>query len=316
MTCIIIALKHDLHADAVVNNLHSSKQFIRINPLQEISKIYLSSANSDQFSINDTAIKFSKVTGIYCRIALEAIDFSIYSDPIEKYSRQEYIDSLAGILLNVPQHLWMNFPWHEGRASGKIYPLLVATQCGIKVPHFITTNKLWEIKKELPLHKNWIIKPLSDSSIALQDQSFVSTPDFREFSAPYTSEFDLSKINEKDIDETPFLIQEKISKTADIRVVIVDKKVFATISMFDGNDPVDRRLRKIQHEEPYQFDINFQEILVEFVSTLNLRFASLDFLVDLSGNYWLVDINPCGNWLWQEKCEGINISSEIANSLV
>lgn len=48
---------------------------------------------------------------------------------------------------------------------------------------------------------------------------------------------------------------------------------------------------------------------------LGLIFAALDFVVDLDGTWWAVDVNPSGQWAWLELQSGVPISAALADLL-
>jgi glutathione synthase/RimK-type ligase-like ATP-grasp enzyme len=52
------------------------------------------------------------------------------------------------------------------------------------------------------------------------------------------------------------------------------------------------------------------------MTELNLRFGAIDFILDESGEYVFLEINPNGQWAWIERKTGYKISSEIVNLLV
>jgi D-alanine-D-alanine ligase-like ATP-grasp enzyme len=49
---------------------------------------------------------------------------------------------------------------------------------------------------------------------------------------------------------------------------------------------------------------------------MNLRSGSLDFSLNKNGEYYFLEVNPNGQWLWLEHKTGVSISKEIANSLM
>jgi acetyl/propionyl-CoA carboxylase alpha subunit len=49
---------------------------------------------------------------------------------------------------------------------------------------------------------------------------------------------------------------------------------------------------------------------------MQLEFGALDFIVDPEGNWWFLEVNPSGQWLWIETLTGLDISGEIAQWLI
>ncbi|WP_329091666.1 hypothetical protein [Streptosporangium sp. NBC_01469] len=48
---------------------------------------------------------------------------------------------------------------------------------------------------------------------------------------------------------------------------------------------------------------------------LGLRFGALNFVVDHEGRYWFLEVNPCGQWDWNQAATGLPISDAIADEL-
>ncbi|WP_156115420.1 MULTISPECIES: hypothetical protein [Xenorhabdus] len=51
------------------------------------------------------------------------------------------------------------------------------------------------------------------------------------------------------------------------------------------------------------------------MSKLNLRYGALDFIVDENNDWWFLEVNSAGQWLWIEDLSGMDISGSIANWL-
>ena len=315
MTCIIVALRHDLHADAVVDKIATLSEVVRIDPFESPVSMQMDSANFAECLIGRSRLKIDSITGIFCRVALESIDFRHRDDPVARYAAKEYIGALSGFLLNVDEIHWVNFPWHEGRAEGKLFPMIKARNLGISVPRFFVTNDAAILTDKSLGGGKWIIKPLTDSAIAKQAGKYVEIPDFADFDAPYTAVFTPEKISSENIDATPVLIQERIDKKREIRVVAIDSQLFATAFDVEPGDALDGRLSKNRSETVYELPATISEKVLRLIHSLQLRFATLDFVVDASGTFWLLDVNPSGNWLWQELGNGLPISEAIARAL-
>lgn len=316
MTVIVIAFNHDIHADAVIDCFTNREIICRIDPVGEPPSLAFDSKNR-MIEINGVEINPDEISGVYCRYAIECGCASGIEDPVSQYRRKEYLGSLCGIFLHVPQSKWINFPWSESIAAGKIYPLTAAARFGIKVPKFIVTNNLANLDKFIGQSggSGYVIKPITDTAIAYQNGSFTDIPDFASFDAPYTRSFIREEVNDATVDDTPFLIQQKIEKILEVRCVVIDDEVLATLSDFHSGADVDIRLQPNRQERLFSLPSTLTERIISLMRFLNLRFCTLDFSVDSSGELWLTDVNPAGNWLWQEQQLGLGIPQKIAAAL-
>ena len=57
------------------------------------------------------------------------------------------------------------------------------------------------------------------------------------------------------------------------------------------------------------------ESYVEFLKEINSSFGCFDFMKGIDGNYYFLECNPNGQWLWIEEDIGLSISKEIADYL-
>lgn len=315
MTVLVLASRYDLHADAVVHNLQDPTQCIRIDPDESID-VCCDSEAAVSF-LNGSQVDISNISGVYCRYALELSPSGGSSDPVANYRDAESLGALRGILLSIPADRWMNFPWYENAADGKIQPIRIAKQLGFSVPAFIVTNDLAQLDLWRIDHgDNLIIKPITDTSIAQQRGRFVNVPDYSAFSAPYTARFERRALNPYNVDSTPFLIQKMIEKVHERRVVVIDDAIYATQTSVETSSPLDIRLKGDRIETVSSLSDKDQQAVIALRNRLNLRFMTIDFAVDVDGVSWLLDVNPSGNWLWQEQQLSLGICSHIVSSLL
>lgn len=317
MTVIVIATTYDLHADAVVDHILKSDFVYRISPEENPELISFEFGNNF-FSLQENKVDFDSISGIYCRHAIELGVQSEIDDPVVRFGINEWISTVSGIMLNISPLKWINYPWYESIAEGKIYPLNIASRFGISVPKFIVSNSIKEMDIFLDSQpdSSFVIKSISQTQIALQNNQFVRTPDHSQFYAPYTKKFERNLCLDEMIDDTPFLIQREIIKKSEVRCIVIDKLVMATECEVDNLLSVDVRLKPDRIEKPITLPLDLNEKIISFVNFLNLRFSTLDFSIDEENNYWLTDINPAGNWLWQELQLEMGIPDRIAEALI
>ena len=313
--CVVVAAEHDLHADAVIDHLNRVDTVIRIDPFNGLPPLRFYST-SDEIEIGEFVFRIGDVSGIFCRVALERVNFDLIVDPVEKFCAREHLDALIGILLTINCNRWINFPWNDSMADGKIFPLRLAASVGIKVPSFVVSSKGFDLIKFEAAEGQSIIKPISDMAIARQSECFVETPFIGNFEAPYTNDFDTSKLPNDGIeDDTPTLVQKKICKLGDVRVVVIDELVFATY-LVHNSLTIDSRLTVERSETRFELSHDLRERLLDLIhAKLRLWFAAIDLVHGVDDEFYLVDVNPCGNWLWQETGLGVQISKAISERL-
>jgi hypothetical protein len=51
------------------------------------------------------------------------------------------------------------------------------------------------------------------------------------------------------------------------------------------------------------------------LARLRLRYGALDFSVDERGQWWFLEVNPSGQWLWLDERLHLGIAEAIADAL-
>lgn len=315
MTIVVLAYEQDLHADSVVGVLTDTTEVLRIDPFVGRDQLEFFLEAYDSFKYNGSKVRFSEVSGVYCRLALESLEVES-EDPRDVFAFKEYIGSLNGVLLNIPEKRWVNCPWAEAKVDGKIRPLVQAKILGIDVPDFFVSNNQETLESVLKSPGMFVIKPITDAPIARQHGLHTVLPDFSDYFAPYTSDITLSDVDFELLDDTPYLLQKKISGDLEFRVCVVGHHVFVTCSEPDESI-VDVRLQPRVNEKPGCLPQSLSSSLVKLTERLGLRTATYDLIAESSRDkFWLVDVNPSGNWLWQERHFDLPISRAIAESLL
>lgn len=177
----------------------------------------------------------------------------------------------------------------------KLEILNKARRNGLNIPStIVTTNKatLVDFRKE---HTAIITKAIQNGgSFGFWDSQEVRRR--LEFFS-YTEEFE-------DVvpdDFAPTLFQEKINKKYELRVFFINDNFFAMaiFSQLDNQTNIDFRkynLKKPNRNVPYNLPICIVDKLNALMLDLNLNSGSIDLLVDHSGNYVFLEVNPIGQF--------------------
>lgn len=77
--------------------------------------------------------------------------------------------------------------------------------------------------------------------------------------------------------------------------------------------------RKDQINVDYEiFDLpdKIEQKLLRLHQKFEMFFGAYDFIVDPQGEYYFLEVNPAGQWLWMEEALNLNISECIAEALI
>ncbi|MFT5823470.1 MAG: ATP-GRASP peptide maturase of grasp-with-spasm system [Crocinitomix sp.] len=115
-----------------------------------------------------------------------------------------------------------------------------------------------------------------------------------------------TKVTKRDIDtmgETffPSFFQQMIQKSFELRVFYIEGDFYASaiFSQSDEKTKIDFRNyngKKPNRTPPYELPTELKKNLNSLMIELNLNCGSIDLLVDLSGNYYFLEVNPIGQF--------------------
>ena len=120
--------------------------------------------------------------------------------------------------------------------------------------------------------------------------------------------------------ECPVFLQEYIEKIYDVRLTIVGNQIFACKIDATQSDAgrVDWRAYDLANtpHTSYYLPKNIAEEINNICIQLKLDYATKDICVNRTGDYYLLDINPFGKYLWIEHAIGAPITDAIAHLLI
>lgn len=199
-------------------------------------------------------------------------------------------DSFFGTVLSRPFIL--------KRAENKIYQLQISKSIGFKMPSSLITN-VAESANEI---NNKIIKPLTTGKILHNGYCEI-----------YQTNIIDTIIN--DIYMTPVYFQEYISKSFEVRLTVVNNEFFGV--KIESTNRVDWRDEEAKNTYSLvEIPEHIKRQCVALLGLLDLKFGAFDFIVDQNNEWYFLEINPNGQWLWLEQKLDLTISQEIVRLLV
>lgn len=202
------------------------------------------------------------------------------------------VDSFEGIVLSKPYLL--------RKTENKVFQLLIAKKFGFYLPRSCITNNIYFLDEFF--HSKSIIKPISIGKVNLADKcNLHNTAMLKKFSS--------------DICVTPVYVQKYIKKKYEVRITIVGRMCFA-VSIYSANK-VDWRIDSYENKYlEIECPDDIRNKCIDILIKNNLFFGAFDFIVDPLDNWFFLEFNPNGQWLWLEKILGINISKYIVGRLL
>lgn len=228
-----------------------------------------------------------------------------------KWLRTECEHLFDGIWENL-RAFWISEPRRINRASRKLLQLQTASAIGLKIPRFLITNspqRAGEFIDACP--KGTIVKGLASPALMTEDQcAYLYTH--------LVSQSDLRYLDS--VRYGPNFFQEFLLKRLDIRVTVVGTKVFSI-----GIDATNEESGKVDFRRAEVFDLphfplelpqRMNDACVQLVQELGLQFGAIDLIQTETDEYYFLEINPNGQWLWLEWMTEIPISKAICDLLI
>jgi glutathione synthase/RimK-type ligase-like ATP-grasp enzyme len=117
----------------------------------------------------------------------------------------------------------------------------------------------------------------------------------------------------------PVLVQEYIGKKFDIRVVVIGEENFAfeihsqenLLSKHDFRGVAPNFLKHSVHILPEEIN----QLIQSFVQKQGLIFSAIDFVLSTNDEYYFLENNPNGQWLWLQLLTDVNLTERMINLL-
>lgn len=303
---LIITHRDDYTADFVIHQLNKKKiPYYRFN-CEDTDKIpYSLSADNDFLLKLYTELDFTSVW--FRRTKLPTLP-STLSISEKLYLLRDYERLLNNIFSCLESLKWLSKPEFIYKAENKLLQLKHAKKLEFEIPDTIITNDKSNIKSFAAKHQgNVIVKSLGSNKLARGSST----------SLMYTSRvtpFHIEQIEAYDI--TPCIFQNYIDKDYEIRVTVINDKVFSAKvnSQTDELSKIDWRKKKLLFEE-CQLPYDIEQKCIALVKSLNLSFGAIDLIRTPNSKYYFLEINPNGQWAWIEKDTALPISQSIIEFL-
>lgn len=314
---LLITNNEDVHADAVESWLLKWEvPYFRFHP-DEIAIRYtvdfIQHSSVVDFKVTDLvttkAFSPSSIGSVWYRRAKAPISHPNTSDDSKNFFLEELQAITSSIYSNLNHAKWINRIADTAFANDKVSQLKYAKQFGFEVPETLITNDVEKAYEFYCKHSNGcIVKSFRPTLIG---------NDVRVFTHKFS---DNLKINDfASVKAAPTIFQALIEKAYDLRVTIVDDKIYAyrIYSQLYEDTKIDFRrsdMLELQHEL-VSLPKELEEKLFTYAKFFNLISCEFDFVETKNGDYVFLECNPNGQWLWIEIMGGANISEKMALTL-
>lgn len=238
------------------------------------------------------------------------LDFLIQGDRnilnYETSSLKKYINSIiyerCPIHIGNPNHMGLN----------RLFTLEIAKKLGINIPKYAVITNLNQIENIKNISDTFVVKAIEDGLYY-----FHNNRAYYSYTEAYTKE----EMQGKNVPLFPSLIMEKIEKKYEIRSFYLDGHFYSMAIFSQSNKQTEVDFRKYCAErpnkvEPFKLPRDIEEKLDRLFHYFDLNCGSVDIVVDKSGNYVFLEINPVGQFQMTSSPCNYNLEQIIANYLV
>lgn len=244
----------------------------------------------------------------------ESLRPNVEADEFQRrHAGEEWAEAIEGFLAHVPMERWINHPSRENAASHKVHQLASALKCGLAVPAWLVTTIPEEASAFFDAcDEQVVVKTLSGG--------YIERAEADADTVIYTRRFTREELKSLPrVTACPVLFQRMVKKASDVRLVVVDDDLTAVdlkAPAHDGTQRLDirrdgmRGVRYAQAEVPDAVASGVRCLMKRY----GLRFAAMDFVVDLDGTWSFLEINPGGQWAWLDAAGPSDIAGAFSRA--
>ncbi|MCZ6690230.1 MAG: hypothetical protein O7H41_11540 [Planctomycetota bacterium] len=314
---LILSNKWDLSADLVVRELRARRcPYVRVNTedladhscsiLLPDFRISLRRSNQVHDLTRDvTAVWNRRLGKPFDDVPKEAKP----REAVQRFVTDQWYAWLSALQL-IPGVTWMNHPQANERMEIKPRQLLMAHEAGFRIPDTLISNDPAEIRA--------FLRQQDTGSVAKALYSpLIEEPEEDRF--VFTSEVRLGDLEpDTELRLSPTIFQKKLHPKVDYRVTVVGESVFVVRILIApaNSEALDwRTLKDGISFERCSLPGETERLCRDFVKQCGLLFGAID-LVQSSGEYIFLEINPNGEWGWLQKPHNVPIASAICDLLM
>ena len=309
---LILTDRNDVHANSVIHQLDKiSVPFYRLNlDRQSLIKTKIVNEGMSWNIVQESRnVEASDITCIWVRKCF--VELSLEEQEIDeidfKIWKQEWNKVLLGFYSRLRHLPWLN-PWRKGyEAENKFLQMELASDMGLLLPPVVVSNDKEVLMGFQKRHGEVALK-LMHQDIYRQDKKFVGL---------YVNKLERHALKKfRSSGENPIVLQRYVHKQFEVRYTVVGDKHFVCKieSQKSTKTTIDWRRYDIPNTPHYEIEPpdHVRRKVTALMRQLNLEYGALDFIVDPDNNWFFLEVNSMGQFLWIEELSGLKISQAIA----
>lgn len=194
--------------------------------------------------------------------------------------------------------IWINAVDAAKAANSKVLQLMIAKRVGLQVPPTLVSNDKLKVID--------FITHYGDGNVIYKTLYPMVWLKGEEIRLTYTKQIKMDDLPEKDIFQmTPGIFQQRINKAFELRVNYFGHVPVAVKIKSQDHPKGQLDWRRIPtHEmelEPFELPSAIKDQCCQIMQQLGLLFACFDFIVTKDNEYYFLELNESGQFLWIEE---------------
>lgn len=313
---LVLTDKFDKHADIVCEKLIAKGlKYFRLDlDTESLKNTYITFVSGEWIiNKNNITTNSKSIHSVWARRAF--VELSLEEKEINdagfKIWRGEWNKTLLGLYNSIKNINWLNPLAKSYQVENKYLQFEIAEKIGFAIPSFIVSNRKNELLEFMNPHEEVVLK--------LMNQEFYQDHDGK-FKGLYVNKISYDDIKDfQNKCENPIVLQKYINKLYEVRYTVVgDQHLVCRIDSQESKlANVDWRRYDIPNtpHHPMEPPVEIRNKVDLFMQSLDLKFGAMDFIVTPNNDWYFLEINTMGQWLWIEDLTGLKISDAIVNFL-
>lgn len=307
---LIVTHRRGFEADRIIDRLHNlGEPVFRLNtdidPNYLVLTLSVSSDTKDcKFFSGERELNIKDITIAWFQQSWSWIE---PTEPLE-FARQQSYQALLEATLDEIETPWLNSPSSVKVASNKSRQLLNAVRVGLQIPTTLISNHPESVCQFAMRNSRIVAKSISPQWLNICGND----------NAAYTQKFELSWITDRAaISYAPVAYQEFHRRKNDIRAVVVGDQVFCAYCEAKESYPAydvrkEPNLQFVPHQLPVKIEIGLKNLM----KSLGVQYCSADFIENMDGEIFFIDLNVSGSWWWIDDLYSGAVTDSIASYLL
>jgi len=306
---VILSPESDIHAIAVACALashHRDHSVFVVDTAKFPTELNLSLRPGGwSLSSKDWRIESERVSGLWHRRPAPPVpDEAIHDVATRGFARQESALAIDCLSVELDYRVVNPIDRHF-LANHKPYQLRAAQACGLRVPPYDITNEPGRVAGLLDKHgdNSFVFKTLGPSAHVIAETRYLNRDHLASGSAMRLA---------------PVIYQRAIRRRREYRVVFVDPHIFVHELVFHNDTAArypDWRLDLTIESRASSLPEDVLDKTRALMKVLGLHYGAIDFIEDDAKDIWFLEVNPQGQFLFNQIDAATPICAAMAELL-